>query len=208
MANSPLERWVRYDDTDVLLTQKPVDAIIVRDSIVGNSSHLVDESTQVRVNFAAKDGSYLGTQSETGRVLLCTYGPFPIRCMPDGNSCQMRVRLHAALASASAAEDVYFILGAMSDSATGTSSGVNVASFEVGSTTPAWIDAHTDNLIYIPRDKMPSLLTTLQTPNAVSGADPLAVNVYLAYLHVVAADQGSSNLIRVSGVYAAEYIGL
>jgi hypothetical protein len=207
MANSLHEIWVRYDDTAELVTQTAVNAAIVRDCILNNSSHLCDEATQVRVNYAAKDGTYLETVGETGRQLLMTFGPFPLRMRPDGSSVKMRVRLNGSLAAAGT-EDILFILGDAESWHSGVEGDENVATFELGSTTPSWVDAHVDNIISVPAGETPSLLTNIVSYGAVSGADPVAVPIYMAFLHVVAVNQQSANQIRVSGVYAAEYIGL
>jgi hypothetical protein len=206
MSNSLHKIWVRYDDTAEFVTQTSLNAAVTRDCILNNSSHLCDEATQVRVNYAAKDGTYLETVGETGRQLLMRFGPFPLRMRPDGSSAKMRVRLNGSLAAAGT-EDVLFVLGGADAWRTGVEGDENVATFELGSTTPGWVDAHTDNIISVPAAETPALLTNIVSYGAVSGADPVAVPIYLAFLHVVAVDQQSANQIRISGVYAAEYIG-
>ena len=96
---------VDFDATRIT-TDEPVDASTVRDGLVNNAAHLVQSSTQQRVNWVTVDG--VTQQWDTGGPLLpgqnfaafipftymlpiAAFGPFPITIGPDNKTAKLWV---------------------------------------------------------------------------------------------------------------------
>lgn len=204
-ANSIYGSYIRVP-TSAFNDGDPVDVANVRDGLVNNAIHLADECAQVRVNAVFATGSYAKSGDfSTGTHIVSQFGPFPITLRPDGTSYRLRTRFlvrsangvsvtfHVVLAPPSLAIDGF------------AREGTNYAKFSVTSTTETWTAPAA--LLYMDTGVVnASFSPPISTPTAIGEATTTSVVAAQAILTVYATQASAANA-RLSGAYAAEFVG-
>jgi len=188
----------------------PVDTAWSR-SIVQNVMHSADSCGQVLVNWRtsnANAASRVLTQANTWYAVL-SFAALPIRLRGDGTSYPLRIRLRAASDGPKAMDFAVCVVGGRLTTDAGydaISVGSPLATFGASSTaTHAWLTL-TSGTINLSAGTGSTTEIERSTLAEIGGA---AVGVrYDAAKVLVFAKSASSGTCYVSGLHAAEYIGL
>lgn len=210
LGTSLLKAYIRHATGD-FGDGDPCDAALARDVLVNNAMHIADENAQVRVAWkAGTQTSYLevGTPPTTSAWSKVTgWGPFPISVTAAGSSYQMRVRMRGYISKASTTIDFRLVLSSPEFSRRDLElNGGNVANFQSTSTTDAAMAASGDNIISMSVAQVTEAMESFATVLAVGGA-PTSIDWCWATLDLYARTSDVTSLPRVTGVYAAEYVG-
>jgi hypothetical protein len=120
----------------------------------------------------------------------------------NGDSYGLRVRLRGYSDDASAVT-WRLVLGAVGGGEGPDAADVNVAEFSTSSSTDAWLDADTDNMIYLPASRMRRKSISVIDD---SSGNTAAVRIALCELRLYAQNNDAVTVDdRFTGLYAAEY---
>lgn len=221
-------------DTTRITTDEPVDASTVRDGVVNNAAHLVQSSTQQRVNWVTLDGitgqftpgGPLAPGQDFGTFIpftsmlpIACFGPFPITLGKDNRTSKLVVRLAGAIAGGSTATfrvrlSPYVAIGRTGRDASWWSGpdgapmedAVNVLEMTTTSATPAWLTSNPTFVQYTSPPGIASATQSIVMPRSLGG-DPTTARVCLFTLDVWGATTVNANLPYLYGLYAREYLG-
>lgn len=196
---------------DTALGDAAGDTAAIRDA-VNNLLHLADGCGRVLVNVA--DAAYVygkwAAASDGAWKPVFSSGTFYPLIRDDGSAYPIRVRIGGAAGSATGS--VFRIgicpVGTARTYMSGATIGTNVVqTATITSTTPAWLTTLLSTLVTLTAAQI--TMTEVSTYDAVSSASPVGVLVCPCTIEVWTKDLvPADNTPVVSGVYAAEYIGL
>lgn len=210
LGTSLLHAYIRHATGD-FGDGDPCDAALARDVLFNNPMHIADECGQVRIAWTAGTStSYLeaGTPPSTSAWNKVTgFGPFPLTISADGESYALRVRMSGYNSKASTTIEWRAVLCTPTQSRRDLElNGDNVANFTTTTTTDGAVDAATDNVILMSRAQVTEAIASFDTLAALGGG-PATIDWCWVMLDIYAKTNDVTSLPRLTGVYAAEYVG-
>lgn len=205
----------------------PVDAVMMADGVANGLHHLADSSAQVRCNYWPIDSSisnnvdnYLTIESpdEADRYYLVggfPMGPWPLKIKPGGTPFRLRLRVAAAISSATGSPTSSFrlvIAPSLREAVVyQTLNDDNVYRFTATSTTPQIVTGtsggtlNASTYVQVSAEQARSWTRTITVPNAVSGGDPRTIEQCTVGAWLWASTTAVGSLPRLHGLYLAEY---
>jgi hypothetical protein len=210
MSTSPYAGRIAFDDS-LFGEDYPHAAHTARAYIAENLEHLADEAGQVRVAWRspAPTTAFLTHETIT-RIdtpyLIWESDPFPVTLDEDGVPYPLRIDA-AGFASQANAVTFRVVAAPAGRSLTYARSPTfpQVVDCTTSSTTDGWL-THADNLVQMSSSDAVEGLEEIPTIDAIGG-DPVTVAATLATISVWALTSNLSTALRLTGVYAAEYVG-
>lgn len=215
MSTSLFEGLVRYQDS-VWTDLAPVDTAQSR-AVMSNVMHSADSCGQVLVNWRvadARSASRVLTQASTWYAVWCS-AALPIRFRGDGTSYRVRVRLRAAAGVAGTVDFAVVIFGGNRTVADGGYDSVGVTvplstTASSSSTSHAWLTLSASGLVYLPAGSVSTTEASRTTLREIGGSG-VGVTYDHAKIAIFAkreAGSGATTSALISGLHAAEYIGV
>lgn len=230
---SSLSEYGGLVDFDVtrITTDEPLDAATVRDGVVNNAAHLVQSSTQQRVNWVSLYGTTAqGTPGGpltpgqdfsafvpfTQMIPMACFGPFPITMGADGIPAKLVVRLAGAVDGGATATfrvrlSPYVALGRASSWWSGPDGAPaeddpNTLEMTTAAAAAAWLTSNPTFVQYRDPAGIARSQEFINMPRSLGG-DPSTARVALFTLDVWGATTVNANQPRLHGLYAREYLG-
>jgi hypothetical protein len=194
----------------------PCDAIIARDCIMNNAAHLADEAAQVRVKWLARTAATSGVASDeylTARAAdgaaydwghVVTFGPFPLSVRADLYSYYMRVRLRGYYSGSSSTAYVALTFPGYTFNPTNS----NVAEFSLASTTDGWVTPVGSNILRLIPSEVARATGAFSAKDSVGGAETATAICWASIGVYATAASGTADVARITGIEAAEYVGV
>lgn len=209
-ATSSTGCYVRHADS-YFADKQPVDASLYQDGLLASLVHLGDEAAQVRVAWVAKDSSsYLTPRSVASTAIwypVVRYGPFPVSIRADGTSYEWRVRLAAYTSNVHQITFRAALTTLAREEEDVVAYGGNVVEAASSSGTSAWLSpTGGSNTIVLSAPQVEDATTTIPSLAGVGGAN-VDVEVVWCVLAVWCKTANTGSTPRLTGVYAAEYVG-
>lgn len=205
-----------------------LDAGFTRDFVLNNLAHLADEHAQVRVAWTPTSTSFddqaVGFAQTTPITAdiwapVVSFGPFPIALRQNGDTYRIRIRVAAITGDNPAAGVLRVVLCPVEEAALAVQANEDNV-YEVtlaDDTTNAWRSGSSQgssawsNMIYAPAELTAGWVSTVSTLETVGG-NAAGVEQCLVSLNVYAKTTDAPDTdtpgIVLTGLYAAEYIGL
>lgn len=223
MATSPLEAFIRSDEG---VEFRPYDAVLARDVLVNNASHLADShGAQVLVKWIpthtsfgrANTNSYLASRSSptADSWFRCggPFGPYSLKIRPDGSSYRVRVRV-AASGSTSGDLTLRIVLAPLArGEAWLLEPGDHVYETElINSTSAAWYSGVSlgsngwTTMCALSPVRVVECLASTSTLTGISGT-PVTIQQTACYLHVFMKTTDGATVGRLQGLIASQWIG-
>lgn len=199
---------------------KAVGASIARDYAVNNLLHLADEYAQVRVAWIAPTE---GEGYVTGRTAsitadrwypIASFGAFPIALRQDGSSYRLRVRLGGS-SSGGHAVKFRLVFAPQRDALDLVNTTAGDFIFETATTTSgtgAWLTGTSQGVeawttqVQIPPEYAATWMRETSTLSDIGGS-AVGVQQCLVACSIFGSTANAASVPRLSGVYAAEFVG-
>lgn len=193
----------------LLVSAGPVDTGLVRDAVVNNVDHLIDESTQLRVHWvrSSEQDPLIPASSSTAYSLAAIFGPFPVALMPDGQAARIVVRLAGRVSAVGTAtwRIAFLPFGPASAAPPATTVSDSVAEVDTSSTSVAWLDP-TPQVLTLERELVDVCRRTI--PSNVNAMTPGNAEWTLMQCEVWAKVSSAGRDAELHGLYVREYVGV
>ena len=190
-----------------IAAEEPFDTLLAL-TLANNALHLADSAGQVRVAYHGRTGEALTGATPTSTTLfehVARFGPLPLMLRSDGMPYPMRVILAGRSGQAGATSTFRAVLSAAHAVRAELSAvGANVGVFTTTSVTTAWL---TPALLTLTVEQTSDAQQVLLARDAVGGVQT-TVSAIMCVLDVWVRTSTTASTPSLTGVYAAEYIGL
>jgi len=206
-----------YGDAD-----DPMDAVMMRDGVLNNALVLADEYAQVRCNWMSIVGGsgqgYVGLPSSFAAdtwYRIGEFARFPIQLRHTGRPYRLRIRIAGATTNAGGAARFAAVLsppGYLTPPFLDDADDSIYITSETTSTSHAWLggvsqgSAARVTMLELSSELAARWATPASTLDDLGG-NPATMSQVIVALTVFAKNASASYDSRLSGVYAAEYIG-